>query len=76
MDNIFLRGDLSPYRKTKSVRFHNQCSIVLIPHLTEYQTFKSCLWYTNDDYNHFRQSARSEHVMNQLFKRNNSFFTF
>ena len=46
------------YRKNKSVTFNNICSVVLIPHRSEYINIKKNLWYSQEDYDTFIKEHR------------------
>jgi hypothetical protein len=47
-----------PLSKVKSVTFNNICSVVLIPHRSEYINIKKNLWYSQEDYDTFIKEHR------------------
>ena len=51
--------DTFSYRKNKSVTFNKICSVALIPDRSEYINIKTILWYTDDDYDTFRNEYKS-----------------
>ena len=54
------------YRKNKSVTFNNICSVALIPDRSEYINIKTILWYTDDDYDTFRNEYKSYITSNNI----------
>jgi hypothetical protein len=47
-----------PLSKVKAVTFNNICSVVLIPHRSEYINIKKNLWYSQEDYDTFIKEHR------------------
>lgn len=68
MDYCLRESDILPYRKPKSVRFHNLCDVVLIPHRQEYLTLKPLLWYSSEDYQLFARTYQMETIFGQYLK--------
>jgi hypothetical protein len=54
------------YRKNKSVTFNKICKVALIPDRSEYINIKTILWYTDDDYDTFRNEYKSYITSNKI----------